>query len=358
MVRVLIVDDSPVAQQLMAFVLGQDPEITVIGIAQNGEEAIQAVRDKRPDIVTMDINMPVMNGLEATRRIMKTMPVPIVIVTGNENIIEVVTSFAAMGAGAVTMMARPPGLKNPEFENSAMTLRNVVKTYAKINLVRGYPTKTGASTGPAQLTEELRIKPQRDQAKIVAIGASTGGPAVLQTRLSGFLKTFPLPVVIVQHIAQGFTEGLTSWLDTTTGFPVHMAVLGEELLPGHAYIAPEGFQMGVTDSDQVTLLHLDQERGICPSVAYLFRSVREVYADQAIAILLTGMGRDGADELKNLKDAGAITIAQDEYSSVVFGMPGEAIRQGGATYILSPEKIVDTLNKIVHSGGDDPVTIS
>lgn len=358
MVKVLIVDDSPVAQQLLEFILGQDPDITVIGVAENGEEAVRVVRNKKPDLVTMDINMPVMNGFEATRIIMETTPVPIIIVTGSENIKEVTRSFAAMEAGAVTLMARPPGIHNPEFEKSAKTLRDAVKAYAEIKLVRRYPKKNFKPAVPTYSQGELKIGPSNNRVKIVAIGASTGGPVVIQTLLSGFHKNFPLPVVIVQHIASGFTQGLADWLRETTGFPIHIADQRETLQPGHAYFAPDGFQMGVNDDNQVTLIHDTRKNGLCPSVSYLFQSVRQVYGSQVIAILLSGMGRDGADELKILKYTGALTIAQDEQSSVIFGMPGEAIRLGAATYVLSPEKIVDAVNKIVHEGGDDHVTIS
>lgn len=357
MVNVLIVDDSPVAQQFLEYILIQDPDITVIGIAKNGEEAVRAVRDKKPDLVTMDINMPVMNGFEATRIIMETTPVPIIIVTGSDNINEVTSSFEAMEAGAVTLVARPPGIHNPEYESSAKTLRDLVKAYAEIKLVRRYPKKNTRHDVPTNSKEELKVESSKKPVKIIAIGASTGGPVVIQTILSGFQKNFPLPVVIVQHIAYGFSQGLAEWLRETTGFPIHIANQEETLRPGHAYFAPDGFQMGVNYRNQITLFHEPRKNGLCPSVSYLFRSVRQVYGSQAIAILLSGMGHDGVAELKLLKDTGAVTIAQDEKSSVIFGMPGEAIRLGATTYVLSPEKIVNEINKIVYTGGDDHVTI-
>jgi len=353
MIKVLIVDDSVVAQKLMEFIFQQDPKITVIGTAQNGKEAILAVQDKKPDLVTMDINMPVMNGFEATRIIMETTPVPILIVTGNENIKEVATSFAAIEAGALTLMARPPGIHHPEFETSAKALCDAVKTYAEIKLVRRYHKPIDQSVLNENLYGTRKIEPLQDQIKLVAIGASTGGPIAIQTLLFGFGNNFPLPVVIVQHIARGFSLGFADWLRETTGFLIHVADEGENLLPGHAYIAPDGCQMGVNDCNQITLIHDHQENGLCPSVAYLFRSVRQVYKNRVIAILLTGMGRDGADELKRLKDCGAVTIAQDEESSVIFGMPEVAIRLGAATYILSPKQIVDTVYSFISAGGDD-----
>lgn len=351
MVKVLIVDDSPVARQLLEFILSRDPGITVIGTATNGEEAIQAVRDKKPDLITMDINMPKMNGFDATRTIMETTPVPIIIVSGSENIHEIATSFKAMEAGAVTLMPRPPGANHPKFEAMAKSLVDAVKTYAEIKVVRRFPQKGTGSVTQTYLKAKMKIEPIKDGAQIVAIGASTGGPVVIQTLLSGLKKGFPLPLVIVQHMTLGFGEGFAEWLQGTTGFPIHIAVNGEYLLPGHAYIGADGYHVGFSNDNRIMLTNAPPENGVRPSVSFLFRSVRQVYGNRVIALLLTGMGRDGADELKSLKDCGALTIVQDEQSSVVHGMPGEAIKLGAAMYVLSPEKIVDVLNEITNNGG-------
>jgi two-component system chemotaxis response regulator CheB len=351
MVNVLIVDDSPVARQILEFILGRDPNITVIGTAKDGEEAIQAVRDKKPDLVTMDINMPKMNGFDATRTIMESTPVPIIIVTASENIHEVATSFQALEAGAVTLMPRPPGVNHPKFDTMAKSLLDAVKTYAEIKVVRRIPQKGTGSVTQTYLKAKIKIERPQEYARIVAIGASAGGPIVIQTLLSGLKKGFPLPLVIVQHMTQGFGEGFAEWLQGTTGFPIHIATNGEYLLPGHAYIAADGYQMGVANDNRITLTNAPPENGVRPSVSFLFRSVRQVYGNRVIALLLTGMGRDGADELKSLKDWGALTIVQDEQSSVVHGMPGEAIKLGAAMYVLSPEKIVDVLNEITNDGG-------
>jgi two-component system chemotaxis response regulator CheB len=351
MVNVLIVDDSPVARQLLEFILSRDPEIKVIGTAKDGEEAIRAVRDKKVDLVTMDINMPKVNGFDATRIIMETTPVPIIIITASENIHEIATSFQALEAGAVTLMSRPPGVNHPKFETSAKLLVDAVKTYAEVKMVRRIPQKRAGSIPQTFLKEKTKIEPIKDGARIVAIGASAGGPVVIQTLLSGLKKGFPLPLVIVQHMTSGFGEGFAEWLKGTTGFPIHIAANGEYILPGHAYFAADGYQMGVANGNRITLTDAPPENGVRPSVSFLFRSIQQVYGNQAIALLLTGMGRDGADELKSLKDCGALTIVQDEQSSVVHGMPGEAIKLGAAMYVLSPEKIVDVLNEITNDGG-------
>ena len=348
MVNVLIVDDSPVARLLIEYILSRDPDIRVIGTAKDGEEAIRAVRDKKPDLVTMDINMPKMNGFDATRTIMETNPVPIIIITGSENLHDVATSFQALNAGAVTLMSRPPGVEHPEFAKEAKVLVDAVKTYADIKLVRRVPGLRTGSASTTYLKAESVIEPLGDGAQIVAIGASTGGPIVIQKLLSGLKKKFPLPLVIVQHMTPGFSKGFAEWLQGTTEIPIHIAADGEYLLPGHAYIAADGYQMGVAAGNRIALANAPPENGLRPSVSFLFRSVLQLYGSRSIALLLTGMGRDGAEELKSLKDHGALTIVQDEQSSVVHGMPGEAIKLGAAMYVLSPEKIVDSLNEIAN----------
>jgi two-component system chemotaxis response regulator CheB len=349
MINVLIVDDSPVARQLLEFILSGDPEIHVTGTANNGSEAVRAVRDKRPDLVTMDINMPVMDGFEATRRIMENTPVPIIIVTGSENIREVATSFAALEAGAVTLMPRPPGVDHPEFGALAESLVDAVRTFAEVKVVRRYPRNGEPSATQTILKAKMKIEPMGERARVVAIGTSTGGPVVIQTILAGLGPEFPLPVLIVQHMTPGFGRGFVKWLEETTKFPVRVATNGEPILPGQAYVAPDGFEMGVTRDERVLLSKDPPENWVRPSVSYLFRSVRQAYGNRVVAILLTGMGADGAEELKQLKDAGAVTIAQDEQSSVIYGMPQEAVRLGGATYVLSPEKIVEVLKDFTNN---------
>jgi two-component system chemotaxis response regulator CheB len=197
------------------------------------------------------------------------------------------------------------------------------------------------SSGPA--------RPPLCEIQIVAIGSSTGGPAVLQTVLSHLQKNFSAPLVIAQHIAPGFLDGLAKWLGQTTGLVIHIATAGQRLLPGHAYLAPDGFHMGVERDGTIFLSKDAPEHAMRPAVSYLFRSVANSFGKHAIGVLLTGMGRDGAQELKLLRDSGATTIAQDEETSVVFGMPGEAVKLGGATHVLPPEKIAETLNSLVEN---------
>jgi two-component system chemotaxis response regulator CheB len=177
----------------------------------------------------------------------------------------------------------------------------------------------------------------------VGIGASTGGPPVLQAILSALPRDFPAPILIVQHIARGFLPGMVEWLGQTTGQHVHIAAHGAVPLPGHAYIAPDDFQLGVSSGGRLTLARDEPENGLRPSVSWLFRSLADNQGSGAVGVLLTGMGKDGAAELKRMRDRGSMTIAQDRESSVVHGMPGEAIALDAATQVLSPDRIAAAL---------------
>lgn len=346
MIKVLVVEDSPVVRDFLVFILGQDPDMRVVGTARDGEEALDAVRHLRPDVITMDIHMPKMNGLEATRRIMETDPTPIVIVSGSDNTQEVVTTFDAMEAGALAVLRRPNGPGHPDHEAMARELVQTVKLMAEVKVVRRWPKRSAL----APRAVEMGLAQEPAKLRIVAIGASTGGPPVLQTILAALPKSFPVPVVIVQHMAAGFSQGFMEWLAQSSALPLHLAAHGELMLPGHAYLAPDDVQMKVVSHERIMLTRDEPENGLRPSVSYLFRSVAEVYGCDAVAGLLTGMGRDGAEELRLLKERGAITFAQDKDSSVVHGMPGEAIRLDAAMLVLPPEKIAAVLTSLAKNG--------
>ncbi len=352
MIKVLIVEDSPVARELLTHILTSDPAILVVGTASNGVEALDAVRQQRPDVITMDIYMPLMDGFEASRRIMETFPTPVVIVSGHLEGKEVGSAFHAIEAGALAVVRRPLGLKHPESEAASKELIQTVKLMSEIKVVRRTPGATKARTAaPPAIFMPL---PKITEIQAVAIGASTGGPLVLQRILSGLPRDFPVPVLIVQHIAQGFVEGFAQWVSGASRFPVSIASQGERIVAGHGYVAPDGFHLGLASGSKIALSGLAPENGLRPSISHLFRSVAQVLGPAAVGVLLTGMGKDGAEELKTLKDMGAITIVQDEASSVVYGMPGEAIRLDAATYVFSPETIAATLVALVKNTKRQP----
>lgn len=223
-------------------------------------------------------------------------------------------------------------------------LLQTVKLMSEVKVVRRWPRPLAATPPmPRQGGGPLA----RAAIAVVGIGASTGGPPVLQTILAGLPKDFPAPILVVQHIAHGFLTGLAEWLDHTTGFQVHIASYGIQPLAGHVYLAPDDFQMGLGVGGRIILTKEGPENGLRPAVSYLFRSLAEVCGPRSVGVLLTGMGKDGATELKLMRDRGATTIAQDRDSSVVHGMPGEAIRLGGADHVLAADKIADGLVSIV-----------
>jgi two-component system chemotaxis response regulator CheB len=347
MIKVLIVDDSKVVQELIEYILTSDPDIMIVGIASSGQEAIKLTREKQPDIITMDFHMPDMDGSDATRAIMEHTPTPIVIVSGSMGTTDVTHSFELIEAGALAVILRPPGIQHPNFKNARRELIKTVKLMSEVRVVRHYNRKHKT---PLKSTTVITTDNGIDRdLKLVAIGASTGGPAALQRILTGLPKGFPLPVVIVQHISQGFLAGFVQWLSTTTAIPLRIPSDGEIIKAGTAYMAPDGFHMGVQHGLVIMLSTMPPENGLRPSVDHLFRSVARVVGKNAIGVLLTGMGKDGAAELKEMRDMGAITIAQDEESSVIFGMPGEAVRIGAAEHVLPLDKIAEALTELVKS---------
>ncbi|MGB4358868.1 MAG: CheB methylesterase domain-containing protein, partial [Rhodoferax sp.] len=216
-----------------------------------------------------------------------------------------------------------------------------------VKVVRRWPRVRRAVPAPPPMQKGLAHAAA--QVRVVAIGASTGGPPVLHTILSGLPKDFPAPILIVQHMAAGFIQGFVEWLAHSSPLSIHVATHGELLLAGHVYMAPDGFQMKVAHGGRITLARDEPENGLRPSVSCLFRSVAEVYGSDAVAGLLSGMGRDGAEELRRLKEKGAVTFAQDKDSSVVHGMPGEAIKLDAVMLVLPPEKIAAVLINLVYN---------
>jgi two-component system chemotaxis response regulator CheB len=352
MIKVLVVDDSPVICEFLVHVLTSDPELQVIGTANDGGEAVKAAASLKPDVITMDIHMPEIDGFEATRRIMEIQPTPIVIVTASSSAKEVAATFRATEAGALAIIPRPAGLGHPQHEATARQLIETVKLMSEVKVVRRWPLRQREGMSPSVSPRvEIEAESIPGKVRIIAIGASTGGPVALQAILSRLPHEFPVPVLIVQHMAAGFVDGFAEWLAASSALPVHVAADGEQLLPGHAYLAPDGFHMEVAAGSRVRLSKEETEHGLRPSVSHLFRSVARVFGKNAIGVLLSGMGRDGAEELRSMKEKGAITIAQDKASSIVNGMSGEAIKINAATYLLPPQQIATTLATLVSKTG-------
>ncbi len=346
MIRILIVEDLLLVRKYLQHIFESDQDIQVIGMAKDGEEGIRLAQQLKPDVIVMDINMPKMNGFEATRKIMETNAVPIVIASASYDPKEMETSFKAMEAGAVAVLGKPKGIDHPESEETARELVRTVKLMSEVKVITRRPQAPQKKSAPISIQKEITSIPKKTDIKLLAIGASTGGPVVLQTILSKLPKDFPIPILIVQHITVGFLRGLTDWLEKTTGFSIHIASRDENVLPGHVYFAPDDFHLGLSGR-RIELSKSAPESGLRPAANYLFRSVAKMYGKYAIGVLLTGMGKDGAESLKQMREQGAITIAQNKESSAVFGMPGEAIKLGAALHILSPEEIAAKIEILV-----------
>lgn len=358
-INVLVAEDSTVTRMFLVHLLESDPQIRVIGAVGDGQAALDFVKENKPDVVLMDIHMPRLDGFEATRRIMETLPVPIVICSATARAKDLVITFQAMEAGAIACIEKPLGREHRDFEAMAAHLLETVKLMSEVKVVRRTARSRSAPLPAAHPAPAAQWQRAAVQIKVIGIGASTGGPPVLQTILAGLPKDFAVPVLIVQHIAQGFLAGMAEWLNQTTGLQIHIASYGMTPLPGHVYLAPDDFHMGVSAGGAIILTREAPENHLRPAVDFLFRTLAEVYGPSAVGVLLTGMGRDGAEELKAMKDRGAITIAQDQESSVVHGMPGAAIALGGATHVLCADKIADALVALVNpSHGQNGLSMS
>ena len=346
-INVLVAEDSPVTRMFLIHLLESDPQICVVGAVGDGQAALDFVNQNKPDVVLMDIHMPRLDGFEATRRIMETQPVPIIICSATASTTDIVITFQAMEAGAIACVEKPLGREHGDFEALAAHLLETVKLMSEVKVVRRTACSRPAPLSAALPTPAAPWPRATAQIKLIGIGASTGGPPVLQTILAGLPKDFPAPLLVVQHIARGFLAGMAEWLNQTTGLPIHIACYGTTPLPGHVYLAPDDFHMGVGAGGMIVLSRAEAESQLRPAVSFLFRSLAEACGPNALGVLLTGMGKDGAAELRLMRDKGAITIAQDRVSSVVHGMPGEAIALGGATHVLPADKIADTLVALV-----------
>jgi two-component system chemotaxis response regulator CheB len=345
LIRVLVAEDSATARELLIQVLSADPEIEVVGEARDGVEAVALTSSLRPDLVTMDIHMPRLDGLTATQEIMIATPTPIVIVTGSHRVRDVEASMDTLRSGALEVLEKPPSPGSPGFDAAARRLVAVVKAMARVKVVRHWrraavPAQPTVVPGPTATIAGARVR-------VVAIACSTGGPAALQQLVSGLPAKFPAPILVVQHITVGFTEGLATWLGTVSPLRVKLAEHGEPLAAGTLYIAPDDRHLGINDRGGASLSTAPPIGGFRPSASYLFESVARASGAGALAIILTGMGDDGVVGLRAIVERGGGVIAQDEASSVVFGMPRAAIEAGLAHAVMPLDQIARRLASLV-----------
>lgn len=346
-VRVLVVEDSPTYRQLLVGIVDADPRLHVVGVAHDGQGAVAMAAQLRPDVILMDIHLPVIDGFTATRRIMESCPTRIVMVTATSIPDEVSQSFEALESGALAVLAKPPGPGHPQFDALRQELLRTLKLMSEVHVVRRWPG-VALRSGVAEARKVLPV--HAGGIGLVVVGASTGGPVALQALLGRLDAHFEVPIVVVQHISLGFADGLAQWLERGTSRKVRVASDGDRLEPGGVLVAPDGAHTLVRarrageSMGRIELSMSEPENGFRPSVAPLFRSAAEEFGPRAAGVLLTGMGRDGAKELKLMRQAGALTMVQDGESAVVNGMPGEAARIGAAMHVMPPETMAVALN--------------
>lgn len=339
MIKVFIVDDSPTFIEAFRNFLMVDPDINVVGYAKTGDEAIAKIPVSKPDVVTMDIIMPGKDGLETTKKILETYPVPIVILTACYNSKTEDIMYDAMESGAVSIVPKPRMLSLDNQE--ALNVIKTIKIMSEVRVVKR--TIINTKKPVAQAYEKPSLFCDNNKVVMVCIGASTGGPPVLKTILSHMPSDFPVPILVVQHIACSFLNGMVNWLQSYCKIKISIPNDGDTVVGGNVYFAPDNYHMGI-DKNRRIFLSLDPPiHCVRPSVSFLFRSVLKSFGNRFLGVLLTGMGKDGAQEISQLHSLKGITIIQDKESSAVFGMPGEAIKLGAGTFILPPEKIAEAI---------------
>jgi two-component system chemotaxis response regulator CheB len=340
-INVMLVDDSPTVRAVLRRILARTPDVHVIGEAANGLEAVELTLKLRPDVILMDVEMPVMDGFAATERIMSLRPTPVLMVTSRANRDQVRTAFEAIHRGALEVLPKP---EDPSgWDTLTQTLPHVVRSAIKART---------APLEPVDLPASLAAPPVWHGVRYVAVGASTGGPQAVHELLGALPASPPATILIVQHIATGFEEGLADWLAKDLRRDVKLAVDGEPAAPATVRVAPSGAHLLLDARGVIRLDPTSPPRGgHRPSVDVLFHSCARSSPRQVAGVLLSGMGRDGAEGLGALRKAGGLTMVQDERSSVVFGMPRIALEQGAAEIALPPSELGRFLSRCWQGGG-------
>lgn len=336
--KVLIVDDSELFQAVLAEVLKTDGEIELVGIACNGNEAIDKVRSLKPDVVTMDISMPRMDGFQAIVSIMAHTPVPILVIS---DIRDSGIAFLALKKGALEVLSK----SEIRPENAPEIIRKL-KLLSKVKVIRHI---RGMQNGETQDTSAPKESQRTKFDRVIAIASSTGGPRALSIFLSSFPENFPGPILIAQHIDHGFISGLVDFMASDCHLKVRQATEGEELSAGTVYISPANRHMVVNESGRIDFVEPGVKDIYHPSCDKLLASVGNVFREKCIGVILTGMGNDGVQGVTEVKKHGGLTIAQDEQSSVIFGMPGAAIDSGCIDRVLPLKEIGPFILSLVKS---------
>lgn len=351
--RVLVVEDSPTIRRYLVSVLRNDPKVEIVGEADNGRAAVDLCASLRPDVVTMDMMLPEMNGVQATEEIMAFTPTPILVVSSSINRGEAFRTYEALAAGAVDVLDKPSADGSPEvWEKRFLSALHMVARIKVITHPRGRLRNRPHEVGTSALTTPVTAVSSRGAVDLIAIGASTGGPAAIANILHALPASFPVPILVVLHISELFAFAFAEWLGLQTELPVRIVKDGESI-PLHGepivLVAPAG-RHTVLEKARLRLSDAEERNSCKPSIDVLFESVAREMGPRAGLVLLTGMGKDGAMGLNAARMAGADTVAQDEASSIVYGMPAEAVRLGAARQVLGLEQIAEHLKMLALAG--------
>ena len=335
-ISILLVDDDSFVRSFMVELLSSSPDINIVGEAENGREAIDKIRQLKPDLVTMDINMPEMGGLDAIEHIMQSNALPILVITDQS---DAQIAFSAISRGALEVLPKPD---LDSFNSDAFQQK--IRMLAQVKVVRHIRRTSVSATSAAGSNDSVPVRQAENGA--IAIAVSTGGPRTLQALFSGLPSPLRMPILIAQHIAEGFDRGLVEWLSKHTPMRVKIAEHGEVPLPGVVYFSPSECHMTVAKNQKLSLQRRESTDIFVPSGNLLLASVGKVFGKSAKGVVLTGMGDDGTAGIREIKTAGGETIAQDQTSSVIYGMPKSAIESGYIDRVMSIEDIVKWLKNL------------
>jgi len=340
LVKVLVVEDSITTRRFLVNLVNNTPDLMVCGEASNGLEAIQMVEQLKPHVVSMDIQMPRMDGIEATKQIMAIKPTPVVVASAGLGQKEVDFAMLAIEAGALAAIEKPSG--SPQDKAKRDEFLQLLRLMARVRVIRRNPNFSPPVSLPSPIKVNLKSSPE-----LIVIGASAGGPGTLAQILGKLPENFPIPILVVQHLSADFVPGFADWLSRRCKMRVRIPIQGDVPSAGEIWIAPGGKHI-LLSADRRVMLHSDKgNQRHQPSIDILFESASNVFGQHAIGILLTGMGDDGAEGLEMLYKRGARTIAQDEATCVVFGMPAAAIERQAAEYVLPVHQISTALLDLV-----------
>ncbi|MCB5175073.1 chemotaxis-specific protein-glutamate methyltransferase CheB [Microvirga lenta] len=347
----MVVEDSLVVRQLLVHIIARDPRLVVAAAVGSAEEALREIGRVQPDVISMDIRLPGMDGLEATRRIMSDHPTPIVVIAGSVEDESLKISMNALRAGALTVVEKPVGLTSAGFDGIAETICTQLYIMSQVPVVRqrSFAWRPNAQPAPVQKRDWER-SPLRPS--IMGIAASTGGPPALAKVLGAFPADFPIPILLVQHMGAPFMEGFASWLNGLMPLEVRVARDQEIPAPGKVYVAPGDRHLLLSPAGTLQISASPALASQRPSATLLFQSMAKTVGSRGLGVILTGMGEDGAQGILELRQAGGYTVAEDESTAVVYGMPAAAVRMGGVSASLPLDLIGPRLLRLTRGDGE------